>query len=138
LKLLVDQNLPRALAAKLHAAGHDVSHTEDVGFAKALDPQLMEWCCANGRVLITADKKLTKFLASAAATCPSVVITRDLRTMRVDDLARLLVANLPQIAEAIDQHGHAVFVLASGKPVRAQLLPLGPQVKPDQGDTRPT
>jgi predicted nuclease of predicted toxin-antitoxin system len=129
LRLLVDQNLPQTLATMLQAAGHDATHTEDVGFATAPDPQIMEWCCTNDRVLITADKKLTKFLASAAATCPSVVVTRDLRTMRAGELARLLIANLPQIAETIERHGHAVFVLAPGKLVRAELLPLGPQVK---------
>jgi predicted nuclease of predicted toxin-antitoxin system len=63
LRLLVDQNLPRRLVPLLESAGHDVMHTEDANLAKSSDPQIMTWCCAEGRVLLTADKKLTKFFA---------------------------------------------------------------------------
>jgi predicted nuclease of predicted toxin-antitoxin system len=65
LRLLVDQNLPRRLASLLEAHGYDVAHTEDVGLATTADPQILSWCCAQDRVLVTADKKLTKFLAAS-------------------------------------------------------------------------
>ncbi|MGH9214035.1 MAG: DUF5615 family PIN-like protein [Acidimicrobiales bacterium] len=125
MRVLVDQNLPATLVAVLHEAGHDVVHTRDVGLERATDEQIFECCCAEERLLVTADKKLTKFLATSRATCSSVLITRDVRTTRSPDLGRLIVANLPAIAAVIDERGHAVFTLTPSKPIRAALLPLG-------------
>ena len=125
MRLLVDQNLPRRLVPLLESAGHDVTHTEDAKLAMSSDPQIMTWCCAEERVLLTADKKLTKFFASTAAACPSVVVTRDLRLMPADQTAALLIANLPQVDATIAERGNAIFTVSPGRPIRAELLPLG-------------
>jgi predicted nuclease of predicted toxin-antitoxin system len=125
LRLLVDQNLPRRLAWLLHADGRDAVHTEDVGMATTGDPAILVWCCSQDRVLVTADKKLTKYLASSGADCPSVLILREMRTEPADQVAAILIANLPQIEQVIKDHGNAVFSLALTKPIRAELLPLG-------------
>lgn len=98
MRLLIDQNLSRRLASLLQVDGHDVVHAEDVGLATTADPLILSWCCTEARLLVTADKKLTKFLASSNADCPSVLITRDLRTL----------------------------ALTPAKPIRAEFLPLGP------------
>lgn len=82
MRLLIDQNLPLRLASLLSVEGHDAVHAEDVGMATAVDPLILSWCCGEGRMLVTADKKLTKFLASSGADCPSVLITRDMRPVR--------------------------------------------------------
>lgn len=74
----------------------------------------------------TADKKLTKYLASSGARCPSVVIVRDIRTLHAIDLGRLLIANLAAIESVITDHGNAVFVIAPSTPIRATILPLAP------------
>jgi hypothetical protein len=89
-----------------------VKHSEDVGLEKASDPEVLSRCCAEERLLVTAD-------------CPSVLITRNMRTLNVDDVGAILIANLPQIDRLIAKRGHAVFSLAPGQPIRAQLLPLG-------------
>jgi predicted nuclease of predicted toxin-antitoxin system len=125
-KLLIDQNLPRRLVPLLSTGGHDVTHTDDVGKARTSDPELLEWCCAGKRMLVTADKKLTKYLASSGADCPSVLITRDLRVRSAEQVATMLIMNLPRVADTIAEYGNAVFVLAPGRPIRAELLPLGP------------
>lgn len=54
-----------------------------------------------------------------------MIVTRDIRTMRVHDLGGLIVANLAAIAGVVEQRGNAVFTLAPSKPIRASLLPLG-------------
>lgn len=105
--------------------GHDVAYTEDVGLATTVDPQVLSWCCSQNRTLVTADKKLTKFLASSGAECPSVLITREMRTTPAEQVAAILIANVPQIERIITEHGNAVFSLAPNKPIRAELLPLG-------------
>ncbi len=125
MRLLIDQNLPRRLASVLKANGYDAVHTEDVDLAVAQDPEVLAWCCTHGSILVTADKKLTKFLASSAADCPSVLILREMRTLSSDDLALTLMANLPDVGQVIDERGNAVFSFAPPKPIRAELLPLG-------------
>ncbi|AYY13056.1 hypothetical protein EF847_10450 [Actinobacteria bacterium YIM 96077] len=125
MRLLIDQNLPSRLASLFAAQGYDAAHTDNVGLATSADPQILAWCCTQDRVLVTADKKLTKFLASSSANCPSVLITREMRMTPAEQVAAILVANLPQIEQIIIEHGNAVFSLAPDKPIRAELLPLG-------------
>lgn len=125
MRLLIDQNLPRRLTSLLQIGGHDAVHTEDIGMATTSDPSILAWCCAEVRMLVTADKKLIKFLASSGAPCPSVLITRDIRTLAVEPTSALLIANLPAIEQVIDERGNAVFSLRPAKPIRAELLPLG-------------
>ena len=76
MRRLVDQNLPRSLVTRLAQAGHDSVHASDLGLEKAVDPDVFSACIDQERVLVTADKKLTKFLAASNATTPSVVVVR--------------------------------------------------------------
>ncbi|MCY7343479.1 MAG: DUF5615 family PIN-like protein [Pseudonocardia sp.] len=125
MRLLVDQNLPRRLSTSLHADGHDALHTEDEGLATAPDPLILSWCCRASRLLVTADKKLTKFLAASGVDCPSVLVLREMRTVPVEQTAAIVAANLPQIERVIVERGNALFSLTPGRPIRAELLPLG-------------
>lgn len=126
MRLLVDQNLPRRLVALLLAAAHEAAHTEDEGLATATDPVILSWCCTHDRALVTADKKMTKFFAGSGSTCPTVLVVRDLRTLAVERIAAMLLANLEQIEEFVNDHGNALFSIMPDKPIRAQLLPIGP------------
>lgn len=123
MKILVDQNLPVSLVERLAAAGHDAVHTAGLGLESASDLEVFRVCIAQGRVLVTADKKLTKFLAATGAMGPSVVVVRGFA--RGSDVAATLAANLGAINEAIAGQGPAVFSVSSGKPIRVELLPLG-------------
>jgi len=123
---LVDQNLAVSIADRLTEAGQDAVHTFQVGLAKASDPEIFEWCRTNDRVLVTEDKKLPKYVASEGASSPSVAIFRDFedKVWLVGDL----VASPPAIEATITiaGKGDAVFSVVIDRPVRAQLLPLGP------------
>ena len=125
MRLLLDQNLPLALAPILRDAGHNVVHTRQIGLERAPDEQILEHCCDDRRMLVTADKRLTKFLVTSQADCPSVLVTRDIRTMPAQDLGRLIEANLAAIAGVVEERGNAVFTMTRSKPIRASLLPLG-------------
>lgn len=123
MKLLVDQNLPSTLAIRLAAEGYDAQHTSDLGMERTLDEDIFEWCRENDAVLLTADKRLTKYLAAQHAASPSVVIFRDYLL----DFTRLqtdLLADLDAIERTITNDGHAVFSMGPDRPTRAQLLPL--------------
>lgn len=110
MKLLIDQNLPQRLALLLKAEGHDATHTEDVGMATSSDPPILSWCCAEERMLITADKKLTKFLASSGADCPSVLVTREMRTLLLDQFAPTLSSSCRSGSEARPPKRSAEFI----------------------------
>ncbi|MFI6387810.1 DUF5615 family PIN-like protein [Nonomuraea sp. NPDC050540] len=93
------------------------------------DEEIFAWCCAEGRVLGTSDKRLTKCLAESRATCPSVIILRDFRTLTSKQVAEIVIPNLPAIGEAIDKHGNTVFTVSPDKPIRGAILPLGLQAR---------
>jgi predicted nuclease of predicted toxin-antitoxin system len=59
LRLLLDANLsPRAIAARLREAGHDVlALAEDVIFEGLSDPQVLEFAASEQRVLITRNSR---------------------------------------------------------------------------------
>lgn len=127
MKLLVDQNLNPLLVDRLASAGHEVNHTTAVGLASASGPAIFEWCRENDAVLVTADKKLTKFLAAEQAADPAVVIVRGY-LLDVESLASDLVASLPMIEETLISRGPAIFSVSQARPIRAQLLPLASEV----------
>lgn len=80
-------------------------------------------CRAEERILVTADKKLTKFLAATRATGPSILVLREFS--RGVDLAEVVLANLESVEKVLSVHGAAVFSFAPEKPIRVELLPLG-------------
>ncbi len=124
MRFLVDQNLHASLATRLTAEGHPAEHTASIGLARAEDPEVFEWCRENNSVLLTADKKLTKFLAETRAASPTVVVYRDYDL----DAARLegdLLANLGVIEATVAGQGDAVFSLGPNRPIRVELLPFG-------------
>lgn len=90
---------------------------------RAVDPDIFQWCRDNDSVLLTADKKLTKFLASEHATGPTVVVFRDY-LLDFERLAADLLANLSAIEQLVTTHGPAVLSVGPDRPTRAQLLPL--------------
>ena len=127
MKLLVDQNLSPSLVDQLASAGYDAQHTGALGMDRASDPVIFEWCRNNDAVLVTADRKLTKFLAAERAADPTVVIARGY-LLDVDRLASDLIVSLPLIEETLTSRGPAVFSVSPDRPIRAQLLPLASEV----------
>ncbi|HPU14249.1 MAG TPA: DUF5615 family PIN-like protein [Aeromicrobium sp.] len=123
MKFLVDQNLPASLAGRLTTAGQDAQHTSALGMERTDDEDLFEWCRQHNAVLLTADKRLTKYLASQRATNPSVIVVRGY-LLDFAKLAADVLGNLDAIAQVIVSDGHAVFSMGPDRPTRAQLLPL--------------
>lgn len=122
MRVLVDQNLTTRLVQALGDAGVDAVHASSLGLETATDRRVFQACRDETRVLITSDKRLTKFLAADAATSPSVVIVRG--TVRGDDAIAMVLSRLDDIGRTISSRGHAVFSIAPNRPTRVQLLPL--------------
>lgn len=90
--------------------------------ARRPDEDLFEWCRKNGALLLTADKRLTKYRATQQASSPSVVIASGY-LLDSSHLEADRVADLDAIGCTINE-GHAVFSMGPDRPTRAQLLPL--------------
>lgn len=54
-----------------------------------------------------------------------MLVLREMRTVPVEQTAAIVAANLPQIERVIVERGNALFSLTPGRPIRAELLPLG-------------
>lgn len=123
MRILVDQNLSTRLVDALDEAGYDAVHVSALGRQTAPDPEILAFCREQHRALITADKRLTKFLAAERAVAPSVVIVRG--ATRAIDVIHLTLARVDDVARAIANRGEAVFSVAPDEPTRVRLLPLG-------------
>ena len=76
---------------------------------------------SEGSVIVSADTDFGTLLAAERATKPSVILTREISTLPTADLARLLLANLSAIEEALV----AGAVVAIGqRAIRIRRLPL--------------
>jgi predicted nuclease of predicted toxin-antitoxin system len=56
MKLLVDNQLPLALAAHLRGWGLDCIHVLEVGLNTADDPDIWQRCAAEGRIVVSKDE----------------------------------------------------------------------------------
>jgi len=112
-----------SLAARLATAGQEAQHTSSPGLERADDEDVFEWCRLHDAVLLTADKRLTKYLAAQQASSPSVVVARGY-LLDFPKPATDVLGNVDAVAQVIDSEGHAVFSMGPDRPTRAQLLPL--------------
>jgi len=90
---------------------------------RADDEDLFEWCRQHDAVLLTADKRLTKYPATQRASSPSVIVARGY-LLDFPKLAADVLDDLDAIAQIVGSDGRAVFSMGPDRPTRAQLLPL--------------
>lgn len=123
MRLLIDQNIAQRVAALLRDAGHDAVHVADRGLSAAEDHEILELARAEERVVVSEDTDFGALLAHAGSDTPSFVLLRGADPLAPEDQAALLNANLPSVAEALDEGAIAVF--ARGR-IRVRPLPVHP------------
>lgn len=123
MRLLVDQNLARRVAALLCQAGHDAVHVAERGLAAADDEEILTVAVAEDRVVISEDTDFATLLARSGARSPSFVLIRSAEPLRPEDQAALLVDNIATIQS--DLVAGAVVVFARGR-IRIRSLPILP------------
>ncbi|GAA3240746.1 hypothetical protein GCM10017691_43180 [Pseudonocardia petroleophila] len=122
MRLLLDNNLSPRLVGLLTPGGWDVVHLRSLGLHAASDPDVMRAALDDSRVLVSADTDFGTLLAASHATGPSVVLVRRVAGRRVDQLAALLLANLPQVDDEL--RSGSIIVIGDDS-LRVRPLPIG-------------
>ncbi len=96
MKLLCDENLPRALADRLRADGHDAVDVREIGLTGASDDDVLARAVAEQRVLITSDvRRFANVILTPPAATPGIVVVRfaGVTTSAVIDRICAVIAN---------------------------------------------
>jgi predicted nuclease of predicted toxin-antitoxin system len=97
-------------------------HVGALGLRAASDRLVLQAARDDDRVLVSADTDFGTLLAASHEPGPSVVLVRRVIGRRVEQLAGLLVANLPQVAD--DLRDGSIVVIGDDS-VRVRRLPIG-------------
>lgn len=121
MKLLLDANLSPEVGRRLKEAGHDAIHVADIGLLTAADPEILRVAAKEKRILLTADSDFGALLALGSLGSPSVLLLRSADHLRPAEQAKLIVANLPQIAEDLEK---GAIVSLTRDRLRIRELPI--------------
>jgi predicted nuclease of predicted toxin-antitoxin system len=121
-RLLLDNNLSPRLVDVLAKDGWDVVHVGSLGLRAASDRVVLQTARDDGRILVSADTDFGTLLAASHEPGPSVVLVRRVIGRRVEQLAGLLLANLPQVDD--DLRLGSIVVIGDDS-LRIRRLPIG-------------
>ncbi|MBW0088430.1 DUF5615 family PIN-like protein [Pseudonocardia sp. KRD-184] len=121
MRLLLDNNLSPRLIDIMSTGGWDVVHVASMGLRAASDRVVLEAARTDDRILVSADTDFGTLLATSHAPHPSVVLVRRVAGRRVEELAGLLLANLPAVED--DLLRGSVVVIGDDS-IRIRSLPI--------------
>jgi predicted nuclease of predicted toxin-antitoxin system len=121
MRFLVDNALSPVLATLLNQAGHDALHVRTLDLHRSEDILIFERATAEDRILVSADTDFGALLAARTVRKPSVIQFRGPASRKPDALARTLLSNLAQLAEALESGSIVTFEPSR---VRVRALPI--------------
>jgi predicted nuclease of predicted toxin-antitoxin system len=121
MRFLIDNALSPGVADLLRDAGFDALHVRALDLQHADDETIFERAALDQFVIVSADTDFGTLLATRTASRPSVILFRGRGSRRPDVLARLLLANLAQLSEALDAGSVVTFEPSR---VRVRALPI--------------
>lgn len=121
MRFLVDNALSPVLATLLTEASHDALHVRTIELHRAEDTLIFERAAAEDRIIVSADTDFGALLAARTVQKPSVIQFRGPGSRRPDVLARAILSNLPQLADALENGSIVTFEPSR---VRVRALPI--------------
>lgn len=121
MRFLVDNALSPVLATLLTQAGHDALHVRTIELHRAEDAVIFEQAATDDRIVVSADTDFGTLLAARTVRKPSVIQFRGPGSRKPDALARTLLSNLAQLAEALESGSIVTFEPSR---VRVRALPI--------------
>lgn len=107
MKLLVDNQLPPALARYLQSERFDCVHVRDIGLASATDHVIWEYAKTNHQAIVTMDQDFYNLAIRGENVPPQIVWVR-LGNCRKTALLKAFATVLPALRELLDA-GNAVM-----------------------------
>lgn len=109
MRVLVDAQLPPALADWLRQAGHDAEHVEAVGLRDADDSAIWAHALQNGAVIMTKDEDFAA--RSARETASPVIVWLRIGNSTNPVLRAWIEARLPGLVQMIGQGSRLIEVI---------------------------
>jgi predicted nuclease of predicted toxin-antitoxin system len=103
-------------------AGWDVVHVRELGLKSTPDTEVLARAELDGRVLVSAETDFGTLLAASADPGLSVVLLRIGSGRQPEQVARLLIANLPPLT---DELWRGAMVVMTDQRIRVRRLPIG-------------
>jgi predicted nuclease of predicted toxin-antitoxin system len=120
-RFLIDNPLSQRVAEGLAKHGHVTEHVATIGLRDAEDSQIADYAKSVGAVVITADSDFGTLASLTHETSPSVLLLRGRIPSAPVAQVRLIVANLPNVLEALD--AGAIVIIEPGR-IRVRMLPI--------------
>ena len=120
MKFLIDNALSPYISKSLQEQGHDSVHVLNIGLASASDEIIFAFAEKEERILVSADTDFGTILALRESKKPSLILFRR-SNKRPQNQEQILIANLPSIADALDEGSIVVF---DDTKIRIRTLPI--------------
>ena len=121
MNFLIDNALSPVVAELLRQAAHDAVHVRDYGMQAADDVEIFLRAAAEHRVVVSADTDFGTLLALREEQEPSVILLRGAVPREPTRQAQFILANLPQVADALEE---GALVVMDPRRIRVRRLPI--------------
>jgi len=118
---LIDEDLPRLLAARLRTAGLMAEDVRDVGLGGQSDAQIHAHAVANGRVVVTRDVGFARMVRALSRTHAGIIVVRFPTVITIEFVNESITAALHSLAQQDFRNSFVVI-----EPGRVRLWRPGP------------
>jgi predicted nuclease of predicted toxin-antitoxin system len=126
MKFLIDNSFSPVLATLPQQADHDAIHVRSLGLQRAEDAAIFDRAAAENQIVVSADTDFGTLLAERGSQKPSVIQFRGEGNRTPEVLARVILANLPQLNDPLESGSIVTFEPSR---VRVRGLPIGKATK---------